>query len=128
MGGWSVKGDEKVYSCGGAKVSHWHDEKELDWEPGGVRSGPAAPRVVNWRSSRIYTRSDRMTYTVYKNRVHKFARVHRSMCNQPRKHGGVSRRHPPTGEYVDHLSTREAAVQEARSTGWEVKLCRYCAP
>ncbi len=35
----SVKGGEKVDRWGGARVSHWHDEKELDWEPGGVRSG-----------------------------------------------------------------------------------------
>ena len=69
-----------------------------------------------------------MTYTVYKNRPNKYARVHRTTCNRPRQHGGLSRRDPPTGEYVDHLPTREAAVQEARSTGWEVKLCSFCSP
>ena len=69
-----------------------------------------------------------MAYTVYKNRVHKFATVHRSTCTHLRKHGGVSRRHPPTGEYVDNLSTRESAVEEARSTGWDLRMCSYCAP
>ena len=34
-----VKGGEKVYHCGGGIVYHRHDEKELNWEPGGVRSG-----------------------------------------------------------------------------------------
>lgn len=69
-----------------------------------------------------------MAYTVYKNRVHKFATVHRSTCNQLRKHGGVSRRHPPTGVYVDGIATREGAVHEARSTGWDVRMCTYCGP
>ena len=41
--GHLVKGGEKVYSCGGAKVFHWYDEKELDWEPGEVRSGAGVP-------------------------------------------------------------------------------------
>ena len=34
-----VKGGEKVYHCGGGIVYHRQDEKELNWEPGGVRSG-----------------------------------------------------------------------------------------
>ena len=48
-----VKGGEKVYRCGEAKVFHWHDEKELDWEPGGVRSGEGvASSGVRQESSR----------------------------------------------------------------------------
>ena len=35
----TVKGDEKVYHCGGGIVYHRHDEKGLNWEPGGIRSG-----------------------------------------------------------------------------------------
>ena len=35
----SVKGGEKVDHCGGGIVYHRHDEKGLNWEPGGVRSG-----------------------------------------------------------------------------------------
>lgn len=69
-----------------------------------------------------------MTYTVYKNRVHKFACVHGSTCNQPRKNGGVSRVQPPTGTYACGLPTREDAIQEARSTGWDVKTCSFCRP
>ena len=34
-----VKGGEKVYHCGGGIVYHRHDEKGLNWEPGGIRSG-----------------------------------------------------------------------------------------
>ena len=30
---------EKVYHCGGGIVYHRHDEKGLNWEPGGIRSG-----------------------------------------------------------------------------------------
>ena len=37
--GWGVKGGEKVYHCGGGIVYHRHDEKGLNWEPGGIRSG-----------------------------------------------------------------------------------------
>ncbi len=35
----AVKGGEKVGHRGGGIVYHQHDEKELNWEPGGVRSG-----------------------------------------------------------------------------------------
>ena len=36
-----VKGGDKVFHCGGGIVYHRHDEKELNWEPRGVRSrGP----------------------------------------------------------------------------------------
>ena len=34
-----VKGGEKVGHRGGGIVYHRHDEKELNWEPDGVRSG-----------------------------------------------------------------------------------------
>ena len=37
--GDTVKGGEKVYHCGGGIVYHRHDEKGLNWEPGGIRSG-----------------------------------------------------------------------------------------
>ena len=39
-----VKGGEKVFHCGGGIVYHPHDEKELNWEPGGVRSGAGVRR------------------------------------------------------------------------------------
>ena len=39
-----VKGGEKVYHCGGGIVYHRHDEKRLNWEPGGVRSGAGVRR------------------------------------------------------------------------------------
>ena len=41
---WLVNGGEKVGHCGGGIVYHRHDEKELNWEPGGVRSGSGARR------------------------------------------------------------------------------------
>ena len=34
-----VNGGDKVHHRGGGIVYHRHDEKELNWEPGGVRSG-----------------------------------------------------------------------------------------
>ena len=34
-----VNGGDKVYHRGGGIVYHGHDEKELNGEPGGVRSG-----------------------------------------------------------------------------------------
>ena len=34
----TVKGGDKVYHCGGGIVYHRHDEKEVNWEPGGVRN------------------------------------------------------------------------------------------
>ena len=35
----NVKGGEKVYHCGGGIVYHRHDEKGLNWEPDGIRTG-----------------------------------------------------------------------------------------
>ena len=40
----AVKGGEKVFHCGGGIVYHRHDEKKLNWEPGGVRSGAGVRR------------------------------------------------------------------------------------
>ena len=34
-----VKGGDKVYHRGGGIVYHRHDEEELNWEPGEIRSG-----------------------------------------------------------------------------------------
>ena len=40
IGCWTcVKGGDKVYHRGGGMVYHRHDEKGLNWEPDGVRSG-----------------------------------------------------------------------------------------
>ena len=38
-----VKGGGKAYRCGGARVAHWHDEKDPNGELGGVRSGAGVP-------------------------------------------------------------------------------------
>ena len=40
-----------------------------------------------------------MHYTVYGNRVHNYAAVHRAICGYLKMHGGVSSTTPPTGEY-----------------------------
>ena len=37
------QGRREIRPCGGAKVSHWHDEKEPSWEPVGVRPGAGVP-------------------------------------------------------------------------------------
>ena len=39
-----VEGGEKVGHRGGENVYHRHDEKEPNWEPGGVRSGAGVHR------------------------------------------------------------------------------------
>ena len=41
-----------------------------------------------------------MKYTFYKNRVHKYAAVHKETCSCLKVHGGVSRTTPPTGQYT----------------------------
>ena len=47
------KGGEKVYHCGGGIVYHRQDEKEPNWEPGGVRSGAGATyQAQSWNVSR----------------------------------------------------------------------------
>ena len=69
-----------------------------------------------------------MRYTVYKNRVHKFATVHEESCSHIKVHGGVSRTIPPTGQYSEGIETMEAARREATSTGREVRLCSFCNP
>ena len=42
-------------------------------------------------------------FTIYKNSANQYAAIHRASCNRLRIHGGVSRRDPPTGEYIDCL-------------------------
>ncbi|MCE2469826.1 MAG: hypothetical protein J4F32_04820 [Dehalococcoidia bacterium] len=69
-----------------------------------------------------------MSFTVYKNRVHKYAAVHRGTCGYLKMHGGVSRTTPPTGEYVEGIETVKAARREAASSGWEIKHCSRCGP
>ena len=70
----------------------------------------------------------RIKYTVYKNRVRKYAAIHRDSCSRIKVHGGVSRTIPPTGEYAEGIETLEGAKHEAASTGWEVRSCSFCSP
>ena len=54
LGRQCVNGAEKVGHWGGGIVYHRHDEKELKWEPGGVRSraGVRSSRVnQDWSGS-----------------------------------------------------------------------------
>ena len=69
-----------------------------------------------------------MLYTVYENRVHKYASVHRATCGYLKMHGGVSITTPPTGQYYEGFETAEAALDKARSTDREVRICRRCSP
>ena len=69
-----------------------------------------------------------MNYTIYKNRVHKYAAIHKGSCTRLKVHGGVSSTTPPTGEYCEDIETLAAAQREAANTGWEVKTCSYCKP
>ena len=67
-------------------------------------------------------------YLVYVNRPNRYATVHRTSCSQPKKGGGVSRRTPPTGWYLEDFATAAAARAAAAATGHDVIACRYCAP
>ena len=69
-----------------------------------------------------------MHYTVYENRVHNYAAVHRAIRGYLKMHGGVSSTTPPTGEYHEGFETVEAALNKARSTGRDVRICRGCNP
>ena len=69
-----------------------------------------------------------MRYTIYKNRVHKYAAVHKESCSRLKVHGGVSRTTPPTGQYSEGIATLEAARRQATDTGWEVRICSFCNP
>ena len=46
-----------------------------------------------------------MNYTIYKNRVHKYAAIHKGSCTRLKVHGGVSSTTPPTGEYCEDIET-----------------------
>ena len=69
-----------------------------------------------------------MHYTVYENRVHNYAAVHRAICGYLKMHGGVSSTTPPTGEYHEGFERAEAALNKARSTGRDVRIYRGCNP
>ena len=64
-------------------------------------------------------------FVLYVNHPTKRARVHRAGCNSVRQHGGVSRRKPPTGYYVDDLQSPEAAEQIAREHHPAYDLARH---
>ena len=69
-----------------------------------------------------------MHYAVYENRVVNRATVHRATCRFRKMHGGVSSIIPPTGEHHEGFETAEAAMNKARSTGRDVRICRKCNP
>ena len=69
-----------------------------------------------------------MKYTIYMNRVHKYASIHEESCSYVKMHGGVSTTIPPTGGYYEDIDTVEAARREAASTGLEVRMCSHCKP
>ena len=69
-----------------------------------------------------------MKYTIYQNRVHKYAAIHKETCPFLKMHGGVSTTTPPTGEYSEGIESLDAAAHKAASTGWEVRFCGHCNP
>jgi len=73
-----------------------------------------------------------MTYVLYMNRVHKYATIHTGSCPFPGSQGGVSRKFPPTGWYVNGLETKNGAewVGEllSRATGYQLQHCGVCKP
>ena len=70
-----------------------------------------------------------MTFTVYENSSWNYASVHYSACHHVRKHGGESRRSPPTGWYYDDIATFFEALRKALNTGRrDLALCSRCFP
>lgn len=70
-----------------------------------------------------------MTFTVYENRVHNYASIHRSYCSYVKMHGGVSRVTPPTGRYHEEIGTLLEALRMAFITGRKyLALCSRCFP
>ena len=67
-----------------------------------------------------------MPFTVYFNRVHRSARVHRSTCGYLKMHGGVSRNVPPTGWYEEGFCTAEDAKEATNKTKYETRNCKVC--
>ncbi len=69
-----------------------------------------------------------LRYSVYENRIHNYAAVHRATCGYLKMHGGVSSTKPPTGEYHEGFETAEAALNKATGTGRDVRICQGCNP
>ena len=69
-----------------------------------------------------------MAYVVYENRVHNYARVHIVNCAFVKMHGGVSSVISPTGRYYEGFETPEDALNKARSTGRDIRICSNCSP
>ena len=69
-----------------------------------------------------------MHYIVYENRIHNYAAAHKVTCGYVKMHGGASATTPPTGGYHEGFPTPEAALNKARTTGRDVRICRGCNP
>ena len=67
----------------------------------------------------------RNKYTLYVN-SYSYAAIHRHDCLYLKQHGGESV-NPRAQYYVEGVSLRDA-LQEARTTGLEVRMCKKCRP
>lgn len=71
-----------------------------------------------------------MVFHVYENWVHRYAGVHRSecsFCNHGRgTHGATAK--TPAGQWHGPFNSANEALAVARATGFEVRLCSFCAP
>jgi len=63
-----------------------------------------------------------MEYTTYENRNNPHITIHKNICNQIGKRGGVGR-----GIYKTH-NALQSARKYAESTGLPIKICSFCNP
>jgi hypothetical protein len=66
-----------------------------------------------------------MQFTTYENRANPHVAIHRCICNQLRKRGGVHKNEQ--GKYVEHATYAEARAY-AEQTGLPVQDCSFCEP
>ncbi len=74
-----------------------------------------------------------MPFEVYKNRIGRRAAIHWFDCGNVKKHGGVSQKIPPTGEWFGPFSSLASAEEEASKrlpyaygTKWRVQYAGCC--
>lgn len=71
-----------------------------------------------------------MSFWVYANWVHRFAKVHRGPCSFCNEGTGIHSRGQAAvaSRWLGPFGSVVEAEQEARRTGWDVEYCRFCAP
>ena len=66
-----------------------------------------------------------MGYETYENRANPHITIHKDICSQLRKNGGEHKYQQ--GGYIKFASLEDALVY-AKTTGLDVKECKFCKP